>query len=120
MNDTSTGSGLIADQTDQRRRHLFNVGPDLIAAVDEEEAWAVVCAFYVCGRDHFAGDEAEAVPDDELVWLGLEDPPDEWLKAHAVEVRENDGGWAWRVKAPAWVWANEPGSKAGVAGSSEW
>lgn len=119
MNDPS---GLIVDQSaaTEPRRHLFSIGPDLVSAANEEDAWFLVCAFYMCGRDHFEGDSADLIPDDELVWLGLEDEPDEWLRRHAIEIQENDGGWRWRVRAPAWVWANEPGTKVGLVGSSEW
>lgn len=45
MNDPNP-SGLIVDQSaaTEPRRHLFSIGPDLVSAANEEDAWFLVCA----------------------------------------------------------------------------
>lgn len=102
-------------------KHCYRIGPDIVAATDEANAWEVLRALYG-SVDDFEGEEPELVDDDDELIVHCDVDPRRrapWFAERVQVARKLDDG-AWRICAPASAWANDPNNTTGAVASTEY
>lgn len=98
-------------------KHCYRIGPDIVAATDEANAWKVLLDLYGSVED-YEGEEPELVPDDEPLWVTTEDEPTQWVLDRAVNgVLETNQH---RICLLARDWANDPDNTTGSVATTEY
>ena len=108
-------------------KHCYRIGPDIVAATSEANAWKVLLDLYGSVED-YEGEEPELVPDDEPLWIVTEDAPTKWLLDRVVHDAvapfaasgAPDSVRGHHLCLLARDWANDPDNTTGSVSTTEY